>query len=509
MTTNLYTAEQVRKLDRILIQDQGIDSFILMQQAARFTFHTLVKKWPNITRIHVFCGNGNNAGDGYILAAIAKKRGFEVNVHYLLNPDKLENDARLAYQYCNEANVSCQPFSKDTSNTLTKDCSFIIIDALLGTGLNSEVVGKYKHAIELCNETQAPTLSIDIPSGLSANTGNPVGIAVIACCTASFIALKQGMFTGAGRDYCGEIFFDNLGVTTETLNQVPCDVTKLQLSEVLTYIKPRALNTHKGHFGHVLLVGGDHGYGGAIILAAEAALRMGAGLVSVATQKEHIGPILARQPEIMAKAVSNRGELSLLVEAASVLIVGPGLGKSSWSQQMLNGALLSNKTIILDADALNLLSKNPDWLTHDDIILTPHPGEAARLITQSTQAIQHNRFKSVTDLQRKWAGSVLLKGSGSLICHSRGTIKVCPYGNPGMASGGMGDVLTGIIGGLIAQGLPKEYALELAVCLHAKAADIAVNEKGQKGLVASDLIPIARLLLNTKRPDTAKDFSIF
>jgi len=496
MTVNLYTAKQVRELDRIAIEDHGVDGYQLMQKAARFAFHTLVKQWPKCKSIYVFCGSGNNAGDGYILAGIAKNRGFDVKLHYLSPPENLKNNALLAYYYSLEANVSCQPFTNETNLTSSIDKTSVIIDAILGTGLHSEVTGKYKQAINLCNQSNAPILSIDIPSGLSANTGNPFGLAIKANCTATFIGFKQGMFTGAGRSYCGDILFDSLGISADIYKKVPISGKKLSIHTTLKSIKPRELNAHKGKYGHVLLIGGDHGYGGAIFMAAEAAARMGAGLVSVATQAEHVSALLSRQPEIMVKSVTNRGQLLPLIELANTLVVGPGLGQSSWSEQMLHCALISKKTIVLDADALNLLSKHSDWLKHSDLILTPHPGEAARLLNVPLPAIEEDRFKSVQAIQKKWGGSVLLKGSGSLISHKDDSINLCPYGNPGMASGGMGDVLSGIIGSLIAQGLSKESALELAVCLHARAADVAAQQSGQRGILATDLIPIARSLLN-------------
>jgi NAD(P)H-hydrate epimerase len=510
METNLYTAKQVRELDRIAIDEYGVDGFQLMQKAALFTFHTLVKKWPKCKNIHVICGSGNNAGDGYILAGIAINRGFNVNLHYLSNPEKLKNDALLAYKFCQKANVSCQPFTSDTwltftNNKITDKSStnkkFIIIDALLGTGLHSEVTGQYKQAIKLCNESNSPILSIDIPSGLSADTGNPLGIAIQASCTATFIGLKQGMFTASGRNYCGEIAYDDLSITDDVFTKVSTNCIKLNLSACLKTLIPRAMDAHKGLYGHVLVIGGDHGYGGAILMAAQAAARMGAGLVSVATQTEHVSAMLSRQPEVMVRAIANKAQLLPLITLANTLIVGPGLGQSDWSKTMLQCALTSKKTVVIDADALTLISNNPTWLTHSNIILTPHPGEAARLLNIPKSLVQEDRFKSVQAIQTKWGGSVLLKGSGSLISHKDGPIKLCPYGNPGMATGGMGDVLSGILGGLIAQGLSKEDALDLAVCLHASAADIAAKQSGQRGLLATDLIPITRSLLNGTSDD--------
>ena len=496
MTANLYTSEQVKRLDHIAINEHGIDGYSLMKKAAMFSFHTLVKQWPACKKIHVLCGSGNNAGDGYLLASIAINRGFQVNLHYLSLPENLKNDALHAYHESQQNNVPCKPFSDKSIQALPNDGSTIIIDALLGTGLNAEVLGRYKLAIQACNISKAPILSIDIPSGLSANTGQVYGLAIKAQCTATFIGMKQGMYTGSGRNYCGNIFFDRLGITPEIYQKVPVNANKLSLQSCLNFIKPREFNAHKGNFGHVLLIGGDHGYGGAILMAAEAAIRMGAGLVSVATQAEYITAMLTRQPEVMCHSVCSTEQLRPLIRAASVLVIGPGLGQSEWSRQMLQCALLSKKMIILDADALNLLAIHPDWLKHTNVILTPHPGEAARLLKVDNDKIQENRFVAVESIQKQYGGSLLLKGSGSLICHDDSSLKLCPYGNPGMATGGMGDVLSGIIGGLIAQGLNKEQALELATCIHAKSADIAAERSGQRGLLATDLIPIARNLLN-------------
>jgi len=498
MPDNLYTAQQVRELDRIAIEDHNIDGFELMQKAARFAFRTLVKQWPECKQIYVLCGSGNNAGDGYILAGIAKKHGFKVKLDYVFPPEKLKGDALLAYQYSVEQGVACQAFTESSDAILSLDHGFVIIDALLGTGLNSEVTGLYHQAISLCNQSSNPTLAIDIPSGLSANTGQALGIAIEAYSTASFIGLKQGMYTGSGRHYCGEIFFGALDVSPDAFKAVPISAKKLNLLTLIQNLKPRKADTHKGQCGHVLLIGGDHGYGGAIILAAESAARTGAGLVTVATRTEHLAPLLSRQAEIMAKAVSNTGQLVPLLANADVIVIGPGLGQSAWSQQMLLFALKSDKPTVIDADALNLISQNPDWLKHKQHILTPHPGEAARLLNISTLKVQEDRFKAVQALQHKWGGSTLLKGSGSLIAHERDLVKLCPYGNPGMATGGMGDVLSGILGALLAQGLSKEYALELGTCLHACAADIAAEQCGQRGLLASDLTPNLRLLMNGK-----------
>jgi len=504
----LFSAEQVQEIDRYAIEEKGISGFELMQKAARFCFHTLVRKAPNTAYIIVLCGSGNNAGDGYIIAALAKKRLLDVDVFYLSEPSQLKGDAKRAYEYCLLSEVNCQPYSSGVITNRYKEAtnheidSTIIIDALLGTGLNSEITGHYLKAITEANASSYPTLSVDIPSGLSANTGQIYGTAIKAKWTATFIGLKFGLFTGDGRNYSGEVYYNNLDIPDQFISRQKPIAKRLDIDQLLSSTKPRPINTHKGQCGHTLIIGGDHGYGGAVIMAAEAAARMGSGLTSVATQIEHCTPLLSRCPEVMVKGIQNASDLTPLLNSADVIVIGPGLGQSEWSERVLLAALKTSKPMVIDADALNLLSKNqvelkvPNQKGSDHQIITPHPGEAARLLGIATSDIQKNRLNAIKALQHKWGGHVLLKGSGSLISHPEAGINLCSYGNPGMASGGMGDILSGMIGGLLAQGFAPGFSLELAVCLHAKAADIAAEQNGQRGLLATDLLPYARTLLN-------------
>jgi NAD(P)H-hydrate epimerase len=276
---------------------------------------------------------------------------------------------------------------------------------------------------------------------------------------------------------------------------VPSNCSRLELEPLLERVPPRPANAHKGLFGTVLVVGGDHGMAGAAVLAAEAALRCGAGLVRVATRPEHVAALVARRPEAMPRGVDSEEDFTPLLDAADVLVVGPGLGSSPWSVQLLKRALASAKPAVLDADALNLLAaqrsgESPGGATR---ILTPHPGEAARLLGCDTVAVQADRFAAVIDLQRRYGGVAVLKGNGSLVTDGA-AILLSDYGNPGMASGGMGDVLSGVIGALLAQRLPALEAAALGVCLHGAAADLAAGE-GERGLLATDLLPGLRSLL--------------
>jgi NAD(P)H-hydrate epimerase len=338
-------------------------------------------------------------------------------------------------------------------------------------------------------------LAVDIPSGLCADTGRVLGLAVQADLTVTYIGLKRGLFTLAAPDYTGAIEFNDLGVPPEVYRQVGCDSYRVELEALLERLPQRPATAHKGMYGSVLVIGGDYGMAGAAVLAAQAALRCGAGLVRVATRTEHVAALVARAPEAMPRGVRSRQELLPLVDAADVLVVGPGLGQSPWSEQLLQVAAASAKPMVLDADGLNLLVQGQAITERrrDNWVLTPHPGEAARLLECSTTEVQRDRFAAVRKLQKRYGGIVVLKGNGTLIA-SESQLLLSDYGNPGMASGGMGDVLSGVIGALLAQQLPVWEAAALGVCLHGAAADIAAGD-GQRGLVASDLIPVMRTLL--------------
>lgn len=269
--------------------------------------------------------------------------------------------------------------------------------------------------------------------------------------------------------------------------------TTLQLTTLQQLLKPRARTASKTDFGHVLVIGGDRGMAGAVRMAGEATARVGAGLVSIATRPEHITVISSTRPELMAHGVKTAKELSPLLKRATVLVLGPGLGQSTWSQQLFKKVLSAPQPKVVDADALNLLAKKP--VLRSDWILTPHPGEAARLLKSTPEKIQQDRITAALQLQKKYGGVIVLKGADTIVVGNDHKPKICNAGNPGMASGGMGDVLTGIIAGLIAQGLPLQLAAELSVCLHAAAGDLAAKE-GERGLLALDLMPYLRKLVN-------------
>ncbi len=487
---SLYRANQVRELDRIAIEEIGIPGICLMERAGNVAFDILKSRWQKAKRITVLCGIGNNGGDGYVLARLAYLAGYHTVVLQVGDTTKLKGDALIAYQAMTKVGLRIQAF---TNKKLT--IVDVMVDALFGTGLDREVAGQWREVIEDINRCTCPILSLDIPSGLHADTGTVLGVAVHADVTISFIGLKQGLLTGEGPDYCGKVYFNDLQVPLEIYKKVKATANRLDYHVLKTSLPKRSRTAHKGLFGHLLVIGGDSGMIGAARLAAEAAARVGAGLISVATRANHAALLSITRPEIMSHGVETVEELEPLLDKANVIAIGPGLGQSSWAQGLLKAVEELQKPIVVDADALNLLAKTPFRFSNS--VLTPHPGEAARLLKISTAEIQADRFAAVRALQVRFGGVCLLKGAGTLVADTNNQVGICTAGNPGMACGGMGDVLTGVIAGLLAQGFSTSEAAHLGVCLHGKAGDHALYGE-ERGLLASDLLPWLRYYVNPK-----------
>jgi len=483
LTGDLYRAEQIREAERIAIDELGISGLQLMRNAGQAAFEALRRQWPEARSVAVYCGGGNNAGDGYVIARLALQLGWQVEVLAVTDPETLRGDALQSYRDFADAGGQTRLFDGEIAAV------DVIVDALLGTGLNREVNQRYAVAIKAINAANKPVMAVDLPSGLHADTGCMMGCAVNADLTVTFIGLKAGLFTAQASDHCGEVVCDDLDVPEIVFSRIE-PIARRLIPEALPC---RERNAHKGQFGHVLLIGGNRGYNGAIRLAGEAALRGGAGLVSIATHREHSASLNIGRPELMCHGIENSAQLPPLLEKASVIVVGPGLGQDQWAHHLFAAALAANKPCVVDADALNILAQAPRRL--DNALLTPHPGEAARLLQCRTQDIARDRYAAVARLRDHYAAVTVLKGAGSLIAGDDG-IHVCSTGNPGMASGGMGDVLAGLCGALLGQGLSLTAAAKLAVFVHGKAGDLAA-EQGERGLLASDLMPFIRHLLNS------------
>jgi NAD(P)H-hydrate epimerase len=484
----LYRAADVREFDRRAGADHGLSSDVLMRRAGEFAFRALADAWPSAHSMRVFCGGGNNGGDGYVVAERALAAGFEVEVVELGDPERIKGAAANARQRWIDMGGRSQPLSGELAGQPD-----VIVDALMGTGLSRPLEGRLRKAVEAINANRAPVLAIDIPSGLGADTGAKLGAAVRAEVTITFIGMKCGLLTGQGPEFCGKLVFNDLGVPGAVYAGIDPAATLLMPDEVAAALPRRGAAAHKGKFGHVLVVGGDLGKGGAVRLMAEAALRAGAGLVSAATRPEHVTVVLAGLPEAMCLGVSEADQIADLLERVSVVAVGPGLGQAAWGRQLLARVLDTDLPLIADADALNLIAAAPT--ARGNWIITPHPGEAGRLLDRATGAVQADRFTAVAELARRYDAVAVLKGAGSLVLGKDGPVGLCAAGNAGMAAPGMGDALTGVIAALVAQGLSHEQAARVGVLAHAQAGDLAA-QNGPRGMRATDLMDCLRIVVN-------------
>lgn len=487
LPSEVFSAAQVRAMDARAIRHGPRDGYGLMCAAAAGALHAIQATWPAARRLLLCCGAGNNGGDGYVLARLAREQGLGVTLAALVDPARLGGDARRAYEDFASGGGIVQEFEPDL--LLAAD---LVVDALFGTGLDRPVEGQFLRCIEAINAAAVPVLALDVPSGLHADTGSVLGQAVVADLTVTFVALKTGLFLGEAVDHVGRLVLDSLGIQPTDEDGAPC-LRRLDDTEGRQWLRPRRRNAHKGDHGRVLLVGGGPGMPGAIRLAAEGALRVGAGLVVVATRPEHVAAIVACRPEIICHGVEDVTGLRPLLEACDVLALGPGMGRDGWAHALWGAALERLVPTVMDADALNFLAAEPH--RRDDWVLTPHPGEAARLLAESTARVQADRLAAVRHLQSRFGGACVLKGAGSLVLDGDGSPGLCDAGNPGMAAAGMGDVLTGIIAGLLAQGLPLGVAARVGTRLHARVGD-AEAERGERGLLASDLLAGLRPWVN-------------
>jgi len=487
----LYTAEQTRELDRLIIEQHHIPAGKLMARAGGVALQNIKHLWPLAKNIVIVCGSGNNGGDGYELARQALEKDFQVSLVEVGNTDKMSDETQAARKALLTTGHTVHRFEG------TLPDGDVIVDALFGTGLDRPVSGLYADAIDAINQlTAIPVLSLDIPSGIHANSGCVLGSAVKATFTLSFIGLNSGLFTGDGPNYCGQICFDSLQAPISVYEQVQPAARRICLDDRAALLAPRERTAHKGRYGHLLVIGGDHGMAGAARIAAEAGARAGAGLITVATREVHAPGFNLTRPELMCHGVDNIDMLPALLHRANALTLGPGLGQTAWAKRLYSLALESELPMVVDADALNLLSQQPQH--HDNWVLTPHPGEAARLLGCTTKQVQADRFAALQQLHERYGGVIILKGAGTLIFDGKLPAHLSTSGNPGMASGGMGDALAGIIGGLLAQGLQPIDAACLGVCLHGMAADKAAEQDGERGMLAMDLMPHLRHLVNLR-----------
>ena len=488
----LYAPDQLREFEARGIRACGGDAGALMARAGLAAWQCVLKHWPRARRIVVACGPGNNGGDGYVLARHALASGLDVRVlrldaHAARTPLAMQaHDAFIAAG----GRVAC--FDGELGD------ADVLVDAVFGIGLSRAPDAHASALIEAINRHPAPVLALDVPSGIDARSGDAPGIAVIAERTLQFIARHRGLRTGTALDHAGDLALVALDLPETVFAGLQPAAFALRADALPGFFPLRPRDSHKGRNGHVLCIGGDDGSGGAILLAAEAALRSGAGLVSVATRQSHVTPLLARCPEAMAHAVEQPAQLADLLARADVVALGPGLGQGAWGRGLFDAVLACERPRVLDADALNLLAASAARLTPADVI-TPHPGEAARLLGTDIAGIQRDRFAAAQALCERIGATVVLKGAGSVVASAGMPPAVICAGNPGMAVGGMGDLLTGCIAALRAQGLAARDAAIAGALLHAVAGDAAARDDGERGLLPTDLLPRMRRLANPMR----------
>lgn len=489
MTAALYDVAALRAVEKRASERSG-DASGLMQRAGEAAWRMLLDRWPAARSLLVVCGPGNNGGDGYVLARHARQSGRDVVVMRLPGGAPRGQLAERACDAYVEAGGRIQEFGG--SGLPPAD---LVVDALFGIGLARAPEAAAAALIAAINRHPAPVFALDVPSGVDAACGSAPGVAVEAQCTLEFIASKAALRTGAARDLGGDLRVDALGLDAAEFPTASAEC--LQPGDLQRWLAPRRRDSHKGQHGRVLCIGGEHDRGGAIMLATEAVLRSGAGLVDVVTRLPHVVALLARLPEAMAHAHADDADAldAHFLAAADVIAIGPGLGQGAWGAMLLAQALQSRKPCVLDADALNLLAKNARPLPAGSI-LTPHPGEAARLLGTGIAQVQCDRFGAAQSMAERHGTVVILKGAGSIVAAPGRMPRLIDAGNPGMAVGGMGDVLTGVVASLRAQGLDGFDAAGCGALLHAAAGDAAAREHGERGLLPSDLMPWLRRLAN-------------
>ena len=460
------------------------DPFVLMQRAGQAGWRQLLERWPDAQKVVVACGSGNNGGDGYVLAAHALESGRDIRVVRAVAPA-----SALAERACAAFESAGGVCTSDIAAIAGAD---VVVDAVFGIGLSRAPEGAAAGLIDAINTSERPVLALDVPSGVDADSGNVAGAAVRAAVTLQFLSAHPGLATGAAIDFRGVDAMDALGVVIDRRDAKAFALSADGLAE---WLRPRARDSHKGTYGHVLCVGGDQGSGGAIALCAQAALRSGAGLVSAAARAEHVGALIGARPEIMAASAESAPALERLIARVDVIAIGPGLGQQAWGASLWKAVLDSDKPLVIDADALNLLAREPRSLP-PDTVLTPHPGEAARLLGRPVAEVQADRYAAVQKLVARFGCVVVLKGAGTIVMAPDRKPCVITAGNPGMAVGGMGDLLTGVIAALRAQKLPAFDAAACGALLHAVAGDDAAADGGERGLLPSDLLVHLRMRAN-------------
>lgn len=496
----ILTAAEARSVDTAAIDEFGIPGVVLMEHAARAVADAVRERLGPGRRVAVVAGAGNNAGDGYAAARLLSFAGLDVRVIAVVPPEKLQGDAAVNAVIWSKAGGRTEPWVGDCLGGY--GAGDVIVDAIFGTGLARPPEGLFATAIGAINGASArgaTVVAVDLPSGLSADTGRALGVAVKAAVTVTFGALKRGLVLHPGAVLAGEVRVAEISIPPQAFARVSPPVRLLREASVRGLLHARQPDAHKGTFGHVLAIAGSEGKSGAAAMAALAALVGGAGLASVATRAAVVPQILAHAMELMAVPLDGDGPLAMAdadpllaaAEGKGALLIGPGIPRGPETGTLI-GRLLAEVDcpVLLDADALNALQGKTSLLkgAATEVVITPHPGEMSRLAGIGTAAVQEDRIGVAQRFAREHSCTVVLKGAGTVIADAGGEVAICPTGNPGMATGGTGDILSGLIAALLAQGLPGFAAARAGVYVHGLAGDLRAKVRGQAGLVASELL---------------------
>jgi ADP-dependent NAD(P)H-hydrate dehydratase / NAD(P)H-hydrate epimerase len=502
----VFTAEEMRRLDQRAITDLGIPGTSLMENAGRGAAEAIVAALATLgaprrgARVVIVCGKGGNGGDGFVVARWLKRHGARPTVLLMHASADIGGDAGRMLEELRRSGIRPRPFAGDRASAAELARAHLIVDALLGTGSRGAAEGAIARAIELINASGRPVVALDIPSGLSANTGAHSGAVVRAAMTLTFAGLKRGLVTSPGAELAGRVAVIPIGVSD---HEVARGVTTflVEPSDVAPHFPPRARAAHKGTYGHLLLVAGSLGKTGAAALGAMSAMRSGAGLVTAATPASQqpivaslvLEAMTAPLPETSARTLALKAREAILELAGSrdAVAIGPGIGLDDETAQVARGLIHElRQPMAVDADALTALAGHLDELRDAPAprCLTPHPGEMARMLGVSVSEVQRDRIETVREFATRHRVHIVLKGSRSVIGFPDGAVLVNPTGNPGMASGGTGDVLTGMLGAFLARGLEPGAALVSSVYLHGRAGDIAAERAGEEALIARDVV---------------------
>lgn len=501
----ILNSTQMREADRRTIDEFGIAAIVLMENAGRQVVAAMEATFPDLggRSVAVLCGRGNNGGDGFVVARTLAQRGIDVSVFLVGTSDEVRGDARRNLDVLGRLGHTVVEIADATAWELQSPeirRADVLVDALFGTGLRTPLTGIFETIVADINASDVPVVSIDLPSGLSADTPDPIGPCIDASVTVTLAVPKLPLVLPPGEAHCGDVVIADIGLPEAAIDAVEGPHLELLTREPMrALIEPRAPDSHKGDYGHVLVVAGAPGTTGAAHLTAMGALRSGAGLVTIATPQSCQAVLAAMAPEYMTIGLpAGPGGLSrdgldvLLAHAADVMAIGPGLGTAPDTVDFVHGLISrAGKPLVLDADALNAFTTSPERLVGGDgrdVIITPHPGELARLMGITATDVQANRVELAQNFAETHQLYVVLKGHRTLVATPEGRVFVNTTGNPGMATGGMGDLLTGMIAAWVGQLLDAEAACRLAVYLHGVAGDLAEAAEGEVALTPSDVI---------------------